>query len=144
MDPIVGAATPALAGALSLETMVSAGLARQRGTRARGDALGDDGAEDTGNVTSSKGDTELLELVVLVLGLADGLVDLGDGGLEGPELDHGVGDLTTPEGRQRLVEGSGALRGGNLLETVDGSGREGGEGRLHADLDGLHLHGVSA
>ena len=68
----------------------------------------DDGAEDSGDVSrqgngveqvdwgetsecdspSGGRDSELLELVVRILGLSEGLVDLGDGGLERPELDE--------------------------------------------------------
>lgn len=78
MDPIVGLATPALAGAFNLETMVSAGLRAlesvSRDKKAeRLDELGNDGAENSGSVTSESGDSELLELVVGVLGLVSEL-----------------------------------------------------------------------
>ena len=119
----------------------------------------DDSAEDTGEVTSGGGNTELLDLVVLRLGLAEGVVDGGDGGLERPELHHGVRDLTSPERRERLEEPvrgiqdqqlaarkrhsrensrAGALSGDDLVGTRDGARGERREGGLHADLDGLH------
>src|SRR5689334_8495648 len=48
--------------------------------------VGDDGAEDSGNVTTKEGDLELLKLGVLGFWFSEGLVNLGNGSLEGPEL----------------------------------------------------------
>lgn len=71
---------------MSLETCASrqqgARCAQRGGTNHGVGRVRDNGAEDTGNVTSGGGDTELLELVVRVLGLSELLVNLGDSGLE--------------------------------------------------------------
>lgn len=64
----------------------------------------DDGAEDTGNVTSDGRDTELSRLAKVILCLAEVFVDLSDGSFERPELHHCVRNLTTPKRRQRLVQ----------------------------------------
>lgn len=60
--------------------------------------VGDDGANDTGEVTGSEGDTELRALAVLGLGLRENVrVEEGDDLLEEIELGHRVRDLTRPE-----------------------------------------------
>lgn len=101
--------------------------------------MGDDGTEDTSDVTGDKGDTELLGLVVLGARLGEGvLVDGLDGLLKGGELHHGVGDLTEPEGSETLVEAVGTLGLEDLVEASDGAGGKGGGGGLHLDLQGLH------
>lgn len=56
--------------------------------------VGDDGADDTGEVTRGEGDTELGVLGVRVLGRGEDLgVEELDDLLEEEELGHGVGDL---------------------------------------------------
>jgi hypothetical protein len=65
----------------------------------------DDGAENTGDVTGGEGDSELSGLAVGVLGVGEHVgVEGLDGALEGGELHHGVGNLTTPERTDTLVE----------------------------------------
>ena len=93
----------------------------------------DNGAEDTGDVTSGKGDHELLATGALVSWLGnDVLVDGLDGLLEAGELHHGVRNLSHPEGLESLVEGSGAFLSFHSREAVAESGRV--VGRLDSDL----------
>jgi len=67
--------------------------------------VGDDRAEDTGNVTGGKGDHELLALGALSTRLRyDGCVDDLNGLLKAAELHHGVRDLAEPEWLEALVE----------------------------------------
>ena len=92
-------------------------------------------AANTGDVAAEEGHAGLLQGVVGLLGLAELRVDLGDGALEGRELDHGVGDLARPERVQALVQPAEALLGDDLgpaFTEVVGIRREGG---LHAHLD---------
>lgn len=57
--------------------------------------MGDDGADDTGEVTRREGDTELRALAVLRLGLGEDVrVEQRDDLLEEEELGHGVRDLS--------------------------------------------------
>lgn len=64
----------------------------------------DDGASNTSNVTSQEGYSSLLKTVVRGLWLAKVGVDVVDGGLKGSELDHCIGDLTSPERVESLVK----------------------------------------
>lgn len=59
---------------------------------------------NTSDITSEEGNSSLLEPVVGRFGLAEVLVDLVDGGFEGCEFAHRVGDLAGPEGIETLVE----------------------------------------
>lgn len=99
--------------------------------------VGDNGTEDTGNVTTEEGDTGLGKEGVLLLGLGELSVDELDSLLEGGELNHGVRNLAGPEGRETLVKGTEALSGSDLLVTVKDRGGEGGDGGLGLDLNGL-------
>lgn len=119
----------------------------------------DDGTEHTGNVTSGKGDNQLLALGAVSAWLGYHIpggrqsTDLVGGKwkmlmqcnllvkqlhstLEASELHHGVWDLTHPQWHQTLVEGSDAL----LLEHLGNSLTEGvgkaGNG-LNLNLGGL-------
>ena len=67
-------------------------LAHERDERVSG--VGDDGADDTGEVTGGEGDTELSTLAVGFFGGGEDVaVEEGDDVLEEEELGHGVGDL---------------------------------------------------
>jgi hypothetical protein len=66
--------------------------------------VGDDGARDTGDVTTQERDSGLLEPVVCGFGLAEVVVDLVDGRFESCEFTHRVWDLATPEGVEAFVE----------------------------------------
>ena len=118
----------------------------------------DDGAEDSRDVTCGRRHSELLELVVALLGLAELLINRCDGGLERPELHHRVGDLTAPERRERLEEavhemGVSESSGGEVeqnvrssaflcndgVDTRNDTSRVRRESGLHANLDGLQL-----
>ena len=99
--------------------------------------VGDNGTEDTGNVTTEEGDTGLGKEGVLLLGLGELSVDELDSLLEGGELNHGVRNLAGPEGRETLVKVTEALSGSDLLVTVKDRGGEGGDGGLGLDLNGL-------
>jgi hypothetical protein len=62
------------------------------------------GGADARDVPAEEGHPRLLEGVVAVLGLAEGLVDGLDGLFEEGELGHGVRDLPAPEGIQPFVK----------------------------------------
>ena len=64
----------------------------------------DDGAAYAGDVAAEEGDAGLLETVVGGFGLAEVRVDCVDGGFEGCEFYHCVGDLAAPEGVEAFVE----------------------------------------
>merc|ERR1719234_1639940 len=65
----------------------------------------DDGTEDASNVTSSKCYHQLFRLAALVPWLGHHIgVDRFYSSLEAGKLHHGVGNLTTPEGHEGLVE----------------------------------------
>lgn len=81
--------------------------------------VGNDGTQNTGQVTSGKGDSNLLGGGEVLLGLSEILVDLLDNLLERSKLDHGVGDLSEPEGTQTLPETAQTLGGDNLLPAVN-------------------------
>ena len=97
--------------------------------------MGDDGAEDSSDVASSKGHHQLLRLAALSSGLGHHvLVDGLHGPLETRELHHGVGDLSAPQRNQRLVEAvNSLLLQDDGIRSPQGS-REGAGGR------GLHPH----
>ena len=102
--------------------------------------MGDNGAEDTGDVSGSEGDNELLGLGALGPGLGD---HVGINGLHSPlkagELHHGVGDLSAPQGDQGLVEAIDTLILQDFGEGFPQSGGEGaGQRGLHPNLDRLH------
>ena len=97
--------------------------------------VGDHGAEHTGDVTGGEGDDQLLALGALGTGLGHhvGVQEL-DGLLEAGKLHHGVGDLSAPQGNERLIEAVDAL---GSVDLGEGAPEGGGEG---ADLGGLHSH----
>merc|ERR1712211_161823 len=67
--------------------------------------LGDNGAEDTSDVAGGESDHQLLSLGALGPGLGDHvLVKSLHGSLETGKLHHGVGDLSSPQRNQGLVE----------------------------------------
>merc|ERR1719234_3007996 len=65
----------------------------------------DNGTEDASNISSSKCDHQLLRLAALVSWLGHHIgVNRLNSSLEASKLHHGVGNLTTPEGHEGLVE----------------------------------------
>lgn len=98
--------------------------------------MGDDGAENTGNVTRHEGDHELGALGVGALWLGEYLlVEGGDNLLESDELDNGVWNLSSPEWLKTLVESRGTLSGLDLLVSGKSRGWEFTLGRcLHLNL----------
>ena len=65
----------------------------------------DDRTEDAGNVSCSKCDHQLLRLAALVSWLRHHIgIDRLHSSLETGKLHHGVGNLTTPQGNEGLVE----------------------------------------
>ena len=96
--------------------------------------MGDNGANHTGKVAGSKGDSQLGALAIALLGRGEdvrveGLHDL----LEEEEFGHGVGDLSGPEGHQ----GAEGELGVDLVSAHCGQRGEelGGEGTLGGGLD---------
>ena len=103
--------------------------------------VGDDGAEDTSDVTGGGSDSELLDLGALGFGAGhDVLVEHLDGALEGPELHHGVRHLATPERGETLVETTDTL---GINDTGHSLAKSGGESAL-LGVRGLNtdLHGL--
>ena len=67
--------------------------------------VGNDGAEDTSDVTGHEGDQHLSSLAVFVLWLGEnGGIELLDNLLEGDELDNSAWNLSAPEWDKTLVE----------------------------------------
>lgn len=100
--------------------------------------VGDDGAEDSGDVSGDKGDNELLGLGALGSWLRHNvLVESLDGLLEAGELHHGVRDLSHPEWWESLVESSKSL---GLVDEWSASAKSwwGSWSGLDTDLGGLH------
>ena len=98
------------------------------------------GAEDTSNVTSGKGDHQLLALGAISTRLGHNIgVQSLDGLLEAGELHHGVRNLTSPQGHKRLVESIDAFSSIDLRGSSTEGGGEGAGGRsLHPNLAALH------
>jgi len=98
--------------------------------------VGNDGAEDTSNVTGQETDAELLGLGALGLRLGhDVLVEGNHGVLKAGELHHSVWDLSAPEWSETLVQTSISFCGHKLRETITES-----LGETWNSLD-LHLDG---
>ena len=97
----------------------------------------DEGAEDTSPVTRDEGDEELGALRVGVLGqgedvLVEGLYSV----FEGSKLDHGVGNLPHPQGRETLVESVNTFLGSNLVESLsEASGESSCVSCLHSNFE---------
>ena len=93
-----------------------------------------DSAEDTSQVSRHEDDGELGGLRVGILGVGEDLaVESSNDVLESTELDHGVGDLSHPEGSETLVETVPSLVGLDGVEALDESW---GEVRgLHSNFD---------
>ena len=87
--------------------------------------MGNNGAENTGNVTRHESDHKLGALGVGALWLGEyGRVEFSDNLLESDELDNGVWNLSSPKWLKTLVESSGTLSGLNLLVTGKGGSWE--------------------
>lgn len=77
--------------------------------------LRNNGAEDAGDVTCHEGDSQLLVLAALRLGLGDHiLIQSFHGVLEAGKLHHGVGYLAAPQRLQTLVEPAKLRHSGSL------------------------------
>ena len=98
--------------------------------------MGDDGAEDTSDVAGGEGDHQLLGLGALGPGLGDHvLVKSLHGSLETGKLHHGVGDLSSPQRNQGLVETIEAFLLQNFGESSSQGCGEGSNWRsLNSDL----------
>lgn len=99
--------------------------------------VGDNGTEDTGNVTTEERDTSLGKERVLFLRLGKLSVDKFNSLLERSKLNHGVRNLTGPKGRKTLVKSTETLGSSDLLVTIKNRGSEGGDRGLGLDLNGL-------
>jgi hypothetical protein len=73
---------------------------------------------NTRNVTTQERNTRLLQPAVRLLRPAQEAIDLRHGGLEGRELDHGVRDLTRPQGVQSLVQPTNPLLSDDLAPAL--------------------------
>ena len=102
--------------------------------------VGDDGAEDAGNVASCEGHNQLLTLGTLSPWLGnDMFIESHHSLLKASKLHHGVGDLPAPQGHQGLVEAVDALSSHDLGERSPQGGWEGAHRRgLDPHLTGLH------
>lgn len=99
--------------------------------------MGDNRAENTGEVTSREGDTGLSGLGVVGSAAGQTLVHHLDDRLKRGELHHGVGNLSSPQRVDALVEAGRALLGDNLSDAIKGALVRAGDGTLGAHLDGL-------
>jgi hypothetical protein len=112
------------------------GLVGKRGVK-RTSWVRHDCAPNTRNVTTQERNTRLLQPAVRLLRPAQEAIDLRHGGLEGRELDHGVRDLTRPQGVQSLVESTNPLLSDDLAPALPQITCERRVGGLHAHLDSL-------
>jgi len=99
--------------------------------------LGDEGTENTSNITRSESDSELGGLAVFFLGLgANVFVDGFNGSFESDELHDGVGDLSGPKRTQTLVETVSSFFNFDLVEGfTEGGGESSNLGSLNSDLN---------
>ena len=97
----------------------------------------DNSAEDTSNVTTEERDTSLGKERVLFLRLRQVVVDGLDSLLERSELNHGVRNLTGPQRRETLVEGTESFSSSNLLVSIENRGGKGRDRGLGLDLNGF-------
>ena len=87
--------------------------------------MGNNGAENTGNVTRHESDHQLGALGVGALWLGEYFfVEFSDNLLESDELHNGVWNLSSPKWLKTLVESRGTLGGLNLLVTGKGGSWE--------------------
>ena len=97
--------------------------------------VGNDGAENTSNVTRHEGNHELGTLGVRALLLGEDFgIELLDDSLEGDELDDGVWNLSSPEWLKTLVESVDTFGLVDGVQTFDGAGSE------STWLSGLHFN----
>lgn len=102
--------------------------------------MGDDGAEDTGEVSGGEGDSELGGFGVFRFGFGvkNSDVHLFNNGFEGDEFNDSVGDLSGPKGGEGFKHSLGSfigfqfIEGGNHINGVDT-----GFGSLHLDFEGF-------
>lgn len=99
--------------------------------------VGDDSAQDAGEVASGEGDARLGRLAVVALAPGEAVVHHLDDGLEGGELHHGVGDLAAPQRVDAFVQAGDALLAEHGADTVEGAPVGARDAALHAHLDGL-------
>jgi hypothetical protein len=99
--------------------------------------VGNDSAEDTSPVSGHKGDHKLEILGIALTGGSENIsIQSTDGLFESDELHNGVGDLSTPEGDDTLVETVPALRLHDLGPAfTEGSGEGTLVGGLNSDFD---------
>merc|ERR1719471_2295813 len=96
--------------------------------------VGDDSTEDSCDVTGGEGDDQLLGLAALISWFRHHIGIKGlYGSLKTGKLHHGVWDLTTPQGNERLVESVKTL---SPVQCGSSTPKSGGEG---SQLGGLHL-----
>lgn len=96
-----------------------------------------DGTKNTGQITTSEGHSGLGCLAVVTLLARQTVIDHLYNGFKGRKLHHCVGDLTTPERVEALVQTSPALLALDGVDTVKGACVRVGHTALHADLDSL-------
>lgn len=96
-----------------------------------------DGAKNTCQVTTSKGHSRLRALAVITLLAREASVDHFDNGLKGSELHHGIGDLSSPQRVETLVQATDAFSSCDGAQAVECTRILGRDSTLHPNLDGL-------
>lgn len=98
----------------------------------------DDSTKNTGQVTSSEGDTGLRSLAVVILLSRQTSIDHLNDSFKRGKLHHGIRDLTAPEGIKTFVETSIAFLCSDFAESIKSSGVGVRRASLHSNLDSFH------
>jgi hypothetical protein len=98
--------------------------------------MGDNSAENTGNISGSESNHELGSLTIVGLWLGhDVRVEVSNNLFESNELDNGVWNLSAPKWLKALVESGSSFIGFDLVESLDGVLWESSlSGSLHSNL----------
>lgn len=97
--------------------------------------VGDNGAENTSEITTCEGNTGLGSLAVVALLSRKAVVNLFDDGLKGRKLHHCIWNLTSPQRIQSLVKATPTLFAGNGADAVERARIRIGNRALHSHLD---------
>lgn len=97
--------------------------------------VGDNGTENTSEISTGEGDTGLRSLAIVALLSGETVINLFNNSLKRSKLHHGIGNLTSPQWIQSLVKAGPAFFGYNGVDAVQGASIRVGYGALHAYLD---------